>query len=223
MKLFLSQLTKTFRDGHQVLKVLDNLTHDFSDQESVAILGKSGIGKSTLLHILAGIEKSTSGEIHVDQWRLDLLNENQLADYRRDTIGLIFQFHHLLSEFNALENVMMPMLIKGHSEAQAKNEATQILTAVGLADRIEHRPGELSGGEQQRVAIARALVHRPKLLLADEPTGSLDQETSEQVGKLLIDLAQQRGALLIAVTHSLDFAAKFSNVYRMSVGGQLSV
>ncbi len=222
MKIRFEDLTKVFRDGPKELIVINQLNLDFDQPETIAIVGKSGIGKSTLLHLLAGIERPSSGNIFVDDLNLSVLNENQLADYRLAQVGLVFQFHHLLGEFTALENVSLPLLIKGFSETDADKQALEYLDLVGLKERVGHRPGELSGGEQQRVAIARALVHKPRMLLADEPTGSLDFETSEQIGDLILKISKEQNICLITVTHSLEFAKKFKTVYQMEAGGRLT-
>ncbi len=222
MKIRFENLNKVFRDGPKELSVINQLNLEFNEPETIAIVGKSGIGKSTLLHLLAGIERPSAGNIFVDDLNLAVLNENQLADYRLEQIGLVFQFHHLLGEFTALENVSLPLLIKGFSEKESEQQALEYLDLVGLKDRVGHRPGELSGGEQQRVAIARALVHKPRILLADEPTGSLDFETSEQIGELILKISKEQKICLITVTHSLEFAKKFKTVYQMEAGGRLS-
>lgn len=188
------------------MEVLKGIDLVFSQGERSAIVGASGVGKTTLLHILGTLDRPTSGSVLYEGKDIFTLNERDLALFRNREIGFVFQFHHLLPEFNALENTMMPCLIQGISKKEAAIRAEAILFSVGLKDRLFHKPGELSGGEQQRVAVARALVLEPKVLLADEPTGNLDTKTGESVFDLLQELNQIKGITLIIVTHNLKLA-----------------
>lgn len=202
------QLYKSFGNGAKQVEVLKGIDLTFFQGESVAIVGASGAGKTTLLHILGTIDRPTSGKVFYEGKDIFTLGEKELAHFRNREIGFVFQFHHLLPEFNALENTMMPCLIQGISKKEAALRAEAILTTVGLKDRLTHKPGELSGGEQQRVAVARALVLEPKVLLADEPTGNLDTKTGESIFTLLRELNQKKGVTLIMVTHNLKLAGE---------------
>ncbi|OPZ66246.1 MAG: Lipoprotein-releasing system ATP-binding protein LolD [bacterium ADurb.Bin478] len=186
--------------------------------EAVAIVGVSGAGKSTLLHLLAGLDRPTAGKIELQGQSYQALSDEQLARVRARSIGIVYQAHHLLPEFTALENVMMPALIARHDQKDADKTARELLSDVGLAHRLTHRPGELSGGEQQRVAIARALALSPELLLADEPTGNLDMKTSEGVHELLSELQARRGLTLVIVTHNEHLAAAMEHTVRLVDG-----
>ncbi|MBW2305876.1 MAG: ABC transporter ATP-binding protein [Deltaproteobacteria bacterium] len=211
-------LYKFFRNGERELRVLQGLSLDVYQGDTIAIMGESGAGKSTLLQILGTLEPPTEGQVLYRGEDLFAQNERSLADFRNRNIGFVFQFHHLLPEFNALENVMMPMLIRGHRKKNAAQAASQILNDVGLADRITHKPGELSGGEQQRVAVARALVLEPEILLADEPTGNLDQNTGEGIEGLLVRMNERRGVTIILVTHKQRLAARMKYLYNLADG-----
>lgn len=211
-------MTKEFFQGARALRVLDGVDLDLRRGEMVAIIGASGAGKSTLLHCLGTLDLPTGGEILFDGVDIVSLSPPQLARFRNESIGFVFQFHHLLPEFTAVENVMMPAMIGRMPQRQAREQAESILEAVGMAHRLRHRPGELSGGEQQRVAIARALVMRPKLLLADEPTGNLDTRTSEEVHSLMFRLNEEHGITMLVVTHNLELAHRFPRVIRMADG-----
>lgn len=202
------------RDLH-ILKGLD-LTLDRG--EAVAIVGASGSGKSTLLHLLGLLDKPTAGSVRVGGVETAALDDDEAARLRSRRIGFIFQFHHLLQDFTALENVMMPALVQGESPADAKATATTLLRQVGLGDRLEHKPAELSGGEQQRIAVARALVNRPLVVLADEPTGNLDVHTSTQVQEVLFDLRKRYGVALVVVTHNRELASRAERVLRLNEG-----
>ncbi len=211
-------MTKEFSQGTRALRVLDDVDLALHRGEMVAIIGPSGAGKSTLLHCLGTLDLPTHGEIRFDDRDIVQLPPPQLARFRNESIGFVFQFHHLLPEFSALENVMMPAMIGRMSQREAKERAQDGLEAVGMGHRLRHRPGELSGGEQQRVAIARALVMRPKLLLADEPTGNLDTRTSEEVHALMFRLNEEHAITMLVVTHNLELAHRFPRVVRMADG-----
>jgi lipoprotein-releasing system ATP-binding protein len=202
------QLFKSFGNGAKRVEVLKGIDLTFSRGEKAAIVGASGVGKTTLLHILGTLDRPTKGKVLYEGEDILILNERKLALFRNREIGFVFQFHHLLPEFNALENTMMPCLIQGMPKKEAMLRAEAILTLVGLKERLSHKPGELSGGEQQRVAVARALVLEPKALLADEPTGNLDTKTGESVFELLQELNQIKGITLIVVTHNLKLAGQ---------------
>lgn len=204
------QLFKSYGNGAKHVEVLKGIDLTFFQGEKVAIVGASGVGKSTLLHILGALDRPTSGKVLYEGRNLFTLNERELAHFRNREVGFVFQFHHLLPEFNALENTMMPCLIQGIPKKEAASQAETILTLVGLKGRLFHKPGELSGGEQQRVAVARALVLEPKVLLADEPTGNLDTKTGESVFDLLHELNEIKGVTLVVVTHNLKLAGQLS-------------
>jgi lipoprotein-releasing system ATP-binding protein len=186
--------------------------------EMVAIVGPSGAGKSTLLHLLGGLDRPSAGTIRYDGIALPQLRDEALADFRNQNIGFVFQFHYLLPEFSALENAMMPALIRRRAKPEAKKEAQQLLINVGLGDRLHHRPGELSGGEQQRVAVARALMNAPAVVLADEPTGNLDRAMSQSLQLLLRQLNEERGQTFIIVTHDREFAAQMDRAISLVDG-----
>jgi lipoprotein-releasing system ATP-binding protein len=211
-------LTKHYGEGDQAIRVLEDLNFEIGRAERVAIVGESGVGKSTLLHILGALDQPTAGHVFLDGQDLFALSEPELAAYRNREIGFIFQFHHLLSDFSALENVMMPGLIAGLGWAEAQKRAEDMLHRVGLGARLTHRPGELSGGEQQRVAVARALFLQPRLVLADEPTGNLDPITGEGVLQLLLSLNYEMGITMAIVTHSEKLAAVMDRTLRLSEG-----
>jgi len=202
------QLFKSFGNGAKRVEVLKGIDLTFSRGEKAAIVGASGVGKTTLLHILGTLDRPTKGKVLYEGEDILILNERKLALFRNREIGFVFQLHHLLPEFNALENTMMPCLIQGMPKKEAMLRAEAMLTLVGLKERLSHKPGELSGGEQQRVAVARALVLEPKALLADEPTGNLDTKTGESVFELLQELNQIKGITLIVVTHNLKLAGQ---------------
>ena len=202
------QLFKSFGNGAKKVEVLRGIDLTFFQGERAAIVGASGVGKTTLLHILGTIDRPTAGKVLHGGRDIFTLNEKDLALFRNREIGFVFQFHHLLPEFNALENTMMPCLIQSISKKEAALRAETILTLVGLKERLSHKPGELSGGEQQRVAVARSLVLEPKVLLADEPTGNLDTKTGESVFALLQELNRIKGVTLIIVTHNPNLAAQ---------------
>ena len=211
-------LGKTFRSGEQRLTIFSGLTFQISPGESVALVGESGTGKSTLLHILGALEKPTSGRVIFRGTRLDTRSDAQLADYRNRDIGYVWQNCHLLPEFTALENVAMPMRIHGAPERETRRSARRWLQRVGLGNRTGHQSGELSGGEQQRVAIARALVSEPRLLLADEPTGNLDERTGESVMRMLLKLVSEENLAILVATHNTAFAALCDRIFRFEHG-----
>ncbi|MCX8118816.1 MAG: ABC transporter ATP-binding protein [Desulfobacterota bacterium] len=202
------QLYKSFGNGAKKVDVLKGIDLTFSRGEMAAIVGASGAGKTTLLHILGTLDRPTSGKVFYGDQDIFTLNERDLAHFRNQEIGFVFQFHHLLPEFSALENTMMPCLIQGMSRKEATRRAEAILALVGLKERLSHKPGELSGGEQQRVAVARAMVLEPKILLADEPTGNLDSKTGASVFALLRELNRLKNVTLIMVTHNPSLAAQ---------------
>jgi len=211
-------LGKTYFTGHNQVEVLKGIDLNIEKGTTTALVGASGAGKTTLLHLLGALDRPTDGMIVYQGKDVFSKNDRELALFRNRSIGFVFQFHHLLSEFTALENVMMPALIGRESREKAKVVATELLSDVGLSHRLTHRPGELSGGEQQRVAIARALSLSPELLLADEPTGNLDMKTSEGVHSLLADLQRKKGLTLIVVTHNERLAASMGRVVRLADG-----
>jgi len=206
-------------DGQQI-SVLKSVDLEFQKGEIVAVVGPSGAGKSTLLHILGLLEAPTDGTVCYHDQSCSKHDEHKLAELRLNNFGFVFQFHHLLSEFTALENVMMPGLIKGLSREDCSKRANDILTTVGLSERTEHKPGELSGGEQQRVALARALSNSPEVILADEPTGNLDQVSADQMTDLLWDTSRELEATLIIVTHNDKLAGRADRTIRL-IDGQI--
>jgi len=209
-------VSKTFEHEGRSLEVLKGIDLDIDTGEMVTIVGPSGAGKSTLLHLIGTLDLPTAGRILYDGQDVTRLGSSDLAEFRNRSIGFVFQFHHLLPEFTALENVMMPGLIQGRRRFEAR--ARQLLDEVGLSERLTHRPGELSGGEQQRVALARALLMKPKLVLADEPTGNLDSQTSAAVHSLFFDLNRRHAITFLIVTHSRDFAAMMPRQVSMKDG-----
>ncbi|MBP1611024.1 MAG: transporter related protein [Acidobacteria bacterium] len=216
--LAVRSLCKGYLSGSQRLEVLIDLSLDLNAGEMVAVTGASGSGKSTLLHLIGGMEHPDSGSIRILDEELKDLNPLALSRFRNKTAGFVFQFHHLLPEFTAIENVMMPLLLRGESPESARASALELLVEVGLKDRGCHRPGELSGGEQQRVAIARALSGKPRLLLADEPTGDLDPRTGEMVGALISELHARHELTSIIVTHNEKLAKICTRIYRLENG-----
>ena len=201
---------KSFATNGSRVDVLRGVDLNIYEGEMVAIVGASGVGKSTLLHVLGILERPDHGEVLYQGESVFHYDEQRLASFRNQTIGFVFQFHHLLAEFNALENTLMPALIKGMNTKEAREQAEAILTRVGLGDRLGHHVGELSGGEQQRVAVARSLVLKPSILLADEPTGNLDARTGESIHDLLISLNRDDGITAVVVTHNMKLAEKLS-------------
>jgi lipoprotein-releasing system ATP-binding protein len=211
-------LHKSYGSDAARVEVLRGIDLEIAAGETVALVGASGAGKSTLLHLLGGLDRPTAGMVTVGGDDIFRRDDRELASFRNRTIGFVFQFHHLLPEFTALENVMMPLMIAGQPRSRAQEPAAALLRDVGLGHRLGHRPGELSGGEQQRVAIARALVATPSLLLADEPTGNLDQKTSGEVHELLLQLNASRGTTMVVVTHNEQLAGRLGRVIRLVDG-----
>jgi lipoprotein-releasing system ATP-binding protein len=216
--LSIEGLKKTYLMGDRRLEVLKGLDLEIGEGEMVALTGPSGAGKSTLLHILGTLDAPSAGRVLFRGDDVFARDEARLAEFRSTTVGFVFQSHHLLPEFTALENAMMPALIRRVSRAEARKRAEEVLELVGLGERLEHRPGELSGGEQQRVALARALALRPKILLADEPTGNLDPGTAEGIHRLLDDLNARMGITAVVVTHNEHLAASLPRRLRLSAG-----
>jgi lipoprotein-releasing system ATP-binding protein len=213
------QLSKTYVGGDGgAIVVLDAIDLQVARGEMVAIIGSSGAGKSTLLHLLGALDRPTAGRVLIDGRPVDGLDDAALSALRNRTVGFVFQFHHLLREFTALENVMMPLRIGGADEAQARRRATTLLERVGLAGRVQHRPAALSGGEQQRTAVARALAHDPAVLLADEPSGNLDHQNSERLHDLFGELARELELGMVVVTHNRSLAARADRVLQLEDG-----
>jgi lipoprotein-releasing system ATP-binding protein len=221
--LRVSNLKKVFRSGDSDLVLFDNLSFQVQTGEMLAIVGESGAGKSTLLHILGVLDRASSGDVYFAQVDLGNLSEGNAAEFRSRELGFVWQFHYLLPEFTAAENVAMPLLMRGVGKREAERQALNWLHEVGLTDRASHRSGELSGGEQQRVALARALVTRPKILMADEPTGDLDNRTAESVFNLIARLHRDYYLTSLIVTHNQRFARQCDRVLRLERGRMVEV
>ena len=219
--IYCSGLQKSYTQGGLNVDVLKDVNLDLAQGECMAIVGASGSGKSTFLHLLGGLDKPDSGEVSVCGTPLKNLSEKEKGNLRNRSLGFVYQFHHLLAEFTALENVAIPLLLGKLSATEAKARAKDILQTIGLGDRLEHKPGELSGGERQRAAIARAMVTSPKCILADEPTGNLDEKTAGQVFDVMMDLNRQRGISLVMVTHNMALAGKFPIIKKLHEGSLL--
>jgi lipoprotein-releasing system ATP-binding protein len=218
MILRIEGLTKVFRSGESDLTLFENLSFQVAKGELVAIVGESGAGKSTLLHILGALDSASSGDVYCAHLRVSSLTEDDAAEFRNRELGFVWQFHYLLPEFTALENVAMPLLLRGASRQNTHAEASRWLREVGLETRLHHRSGELSGGEQQRVALARALITRPKLLLADEPTGDLDGRTADSVFELISRLHRDYELTSLVATHNFAFARRCHRVLQLQGG-----
>ena len=218
-----NNLSKYYDQGDSRLKVLESIFFDVKQAEKVAIVGASGSGKSTLLNLLAGLDAPSSGTVTLVDKDLSTLTDNDLSQLRNKHLGFVYQFHHLLAEFSALENVMFPLLIGKVSRSVARIEAAAVLTSVGLSDRLHHRPAELSGGERQRVAIARALSNQPSCILMDEPTGNLDKQASTDIQQLIQSLTDQHKTSFIIVTHDERVAQDLDKVYQLETGNLVKV
>lgn len=216
--LQLKNVSKNYLRASSRVEVLKGIDLDIYKGDAVCILGASGAGKSTLLHILGALDQPSSGTVLFDGKDLNKMGDEALAELRNKDLGFVFQFHHLLSEFSALENVMLPARIGGVRENEARTRATMLLQTMGLSERAHHFPSEMSGGEQQRVAVARALVQNPKILLADEPTGNLDTQNSIQIQELLFNLKLKMGLTLVVVTHDSQFATRFARRMNLKDG-----
>ena len=211
-------VSKYFWQGKSEIRVLKNIELEVRQGEQIAIVGSSGTGKSTLLHLLAGLDSPTSGSIELNGLNLSNLNESDRGKLRNEVLGFVYQFHHLLPEFTALENVMMPLLVRRRKTEKVRQEAMSLLDKVGLSHRINHKPGELSGGERQRAAIARALIIQPLCLLADEPTGNIDRQNAKAVQQLMVDLDRDLQVSLIIATHDMQLAASMNRIYQLQDG-----
>lgn len=209
-------LGKQYCDGKRDVQVFEDINFELKKGEAVAIVGSSGSGKTTLLNLLAGLDKATTGAVEIEGQAWDALKDAKRSKLRNEKLGFVYQFHHLLPEFSAVENVMMPLLIAGEKSAKAKSIAAQLLSDVGLSERLDHRPAQLSGGERQRVAIARALAHDPACVLMDEPTGNLDETTSKEIQELIVRLKQEKNMAFLIVTHDEKMLSWMDRAYRLS-------
>ncbi|WP_111496457.1 MULTISPECIES: lipoprotein-releasing ABC transporter ATP-binding protein LolD [Marinobacter] len=216
-------ITRSYRQGPETLTIFSDISLEVSAGETVAIVGSSGAGKTTLLNLLGGLDKPSSGHISICGADIHAMREKVRAKFRNRQLGFVYQFHHLLPEFTALENVMMPCALAGQSMSEARRKATRILEQVRLGSRLEHKPGELSGGERQRVAIARALVNEPECVLMDEPTGNLDEHTAREVQHLIESLRDDLGIAFVVVTHDMGIARQLGRVLRLEEGRLVEV
>lgn len=220
--LHCQQLGMTYTEGPNDVEVLHDINLNIQSGERIAIVGASGSGKSTLLHLLGGLDLPTTGSVWIDGQEMSGVSDKKRGDIRNRYLGFVYQFHHLLPEFTAVENVAMPLLVRGDDSQQAMAKASKLLADIGLEHRLEHRPIELSGGERQRAAIARALVTEPSVVLADEPTGNLDEKTAQVVFELMLELNQRVATALVLVTHDTSLANKMDKVYHLE-GGSLKL
>ncbi len=211
-------VSKVYQQGTLDVSVLDGVNLKIGKGEQIAIVGSSGTGKSTLLHLLAGLDVPTGGTVSLNGRNLSELSESERGRLRNETLGFVYQFHHLLPEFTALENVMIPLLVRRLSTEQVKNQAVSLLERVNLSNRLNHKPGELSGGERQRVAIARALIIKPLCLLADEPTGNIDRQNAKTVQDLMVELDRDMNVALVVATHDLHLANAMNRIFRLENG-----
>jgi lipoprotein-releasing system ATP-binding protein len=216
--LHCEHVTKQFVDGELKTEVLRDINLSVNSGDRLAIIGSSGSGKSTLLHLLGGLDEPTKGDIYIQNQNINQLSVNALSRLRNQSLGFVYQFHHLLPEFSAVENVAIPLVISGVSPSEAKEKATELLVDVGLGHRLIHKPSELSGGERQRAALARALITQPDCLLADEPTGNLDQRTAQTIFELMLKLNEDRGTALVIVTHDNGLAAQMEKTMVLTDG-----
>jgi lipoprotein-releasing system ATP-binding protein len=217
-----SQLTKRFSDGDLDTEVLNDINLSINKGDKIAIVGSSGSGKSTLLHLLGGLDEPSSGKVEIHGQDINTLSVNSLSKLRNQSLGFVYQFHHLLLEFTAVENVAIPLVIGGISPKQAQQQAEELLIKVGLGHRLGHKPSELSGGERQRAALARALITKPDCLLADEPTGNLDHRTAQAIFDLILELNESLGTALVIVTHDNELAARMDKTFTI-LDGSLSL
>lgn len=216
--LQIKNVSKIFKTGLHELQVLKDISFDVKESEAICLLGASGSGKSTLLQIMGTLDRPTQGEVLFDSINLMDMSDDALSQFRNEKMGFVFQFHHLVHELTALENVILPCLLMGEDRAEAEEKAKHWFDFLGIQERISHYPDQLSGGELQRVSIARALIKNPSILFADEPTGNLDSENSKKVQQLFFQLQKQLGLTLIVVTHDVEFAKQFSKIYRVQDG-----
>jgi ABC-type lipoprotein export system ATPase subunit len=214
----IQQLRKTYHRGHECVEAIRGIDLDVEKGEFIVILGPSGGGKSTLLNLISGIDHPSSGTVTINGFAIDKASEESLTIFRRDHVGFIFQFYNLISALNTVENVSLPLMAKGFSYREARKTAIPILTSIGLENRLEHLPSELSGGEQQRVAIARSIIAKPELILADEPTGDLDSVTAQEITTLLHDLNKQMGITFIVATHNQTLTTKADRIFELRDG-----
>jgi lipoprotein-releasing system ATP-binding protein len=219
MNIDIRNLSKSYYLNGKEIPVLKDITFDIKSGDLISLIGPSGAGKSTFLHVLGTLDTPTAGSIFYDNRSFKSLSDTQMAAFRNASIGYVFQFHHLMSEFSALENVMIPLLMRREKKQLAKDKALEVLSFVGLAARTEHKPGELSGGEQQRVALARALVHAPSLLLADEPTGNLDEKSGQGIIDLIFEYNRKFGVTVVLVTHNRGISQSFPHRLRLDATG----